>query len=193
MQSATLKNHPNSYQNPPKTLPKPAFEKRRVQNTSPNPSLRHLGRFLLNFWRAPGAGFWILNDFWEGNWSLNLPKPPQKRQKNDIKNKYIFEHDFSSNFHRFSLRKWSPNRYFFENVDFVKINKNHWKTNGFYWFFKVRPSKTLPKNVPKSRSKTTSKKKLQKSIFASILASQNLPKSLQNRSNIEKNRIWKQK
>ena len=30
-----------------------------------------------------------------------LPKATKKHQKIDIKNKYIFEHDFSSNFHGF--------------------------------------------------------------------------------------------
>ena len=59
MRSATLKIHPNSHQNPSKTLLKPAFEKRRVQNTSQNQFFEHLGWILVNFWRAPGPVFWI--------------------------------------------------------------------------------------------------------------------------------------
>ena len=59
MRSATLKIHPNSHQNPSKTLLKPAFEKRRVQNTPQNQFFEHLGWILVNFWRAPGPVFWI--------------------------------------------------------------------------------------------------------------------------------------
>ena len=51
---------------------------------------------------------------------------------------------------------------FFENIDFVKINKNHRKTNGFYWFFRVRPSKKTPQSDTKTQSKKTSEKSLTK-------------------------------
>ena len=38
----------------------------------------------------------------------------------------------------------------FENIDFVKISQNHWKTNGFYWFLEIRPSTKRSQNDAKT-------------------------------------------
>ncbi len=51
---------------------------------------------------------------------------------------------------------------FFENIDFLKISQNHWKTNGFHWFLKVRPSKKRSKNDAETQSKKASEKYLSK-------------------------------
>ena len=47
----------------------------------------------------------------------------------------------------------------------MKINKNHWKNNGFCWFLKVRASKKPSKIDAKMRSKKTLQKKLPKIDF----------------------------
>ena len=54
---------------------------------------------------------------------------------------------------------------FVENVDFVKISQNHRKTNGFYWFFEVRPSKKRPQNDAETQLKHTSERNLSKIDF----------------------------
>ena len=80
--SATLKIHQKSFQNPSKTFPKPTFEKRCVQDTPQNLLLGHLERFWVNFWRAPGAAFWILDDFGPSKMVTKSKKNPQNALKN---------------------------------------------------------------------------------------------------------------
>ena len=54
---------------------------------------------------------------------------------------------------------------FFQNIDFLKISQNHWKTNGFHWFLEVRPSKKRSKNDAETQSKKASEKYLSKIDF----------------------------
>ena len=49
---------------------------------------------------------------------------------------------------------------FFENIDFLKVSQNHWKTNGFHWFLEVRPSNKRSKNDAETQLKKTSGKYL---------------------------------
>ena len=77
---------------------------------------------------------------------------------------------------------------FCENIDFLKIRKNHWKTNGFRWFFRFQASQKRKKIDAKTRLRKTSKKMASKSILASIFASQNLPKSSEIASQTEAKR-----
>ena len=71
--------------------------------------------------------------------------------------------------------------YFFENVDFVKINKKPRKTYRFHGIFRFPASRNLLKIDAKTPSKKTSQKHLAKIDFGLHLVSQNLPKSLRNR------------
>ena len=114
MRSATLKNYSKSSQNPPKTLSKPAFEERCVQNASQNSIFRTLGRFLVNFWRAPGAAFWILDDFGP---SKMVPKSKRNPQ-NTLKNRRLKQVYFPTRFFiEFSLILWAQN---LKNSNFPK-------------------------------------------------------------------------
>ena len=54
---------------------------------------------------------------------------------------------------------------FFENIDFLKISQNHWKTNGFHWFLDVRPSKKRSKNDAETQLKKTLEKYLSRMDF----------------------------
>ena len=103
-----------SFKIPPKSLLKPTFKKRRVQNAFQNRLLRHLGRFLMNFWkgRAPQS-------------------PPKSNQNRKIRHKNrcykitCFSTPFFLDFSWLWRPKTTPKskffRYFFENIDFVKI------------------------------------------------------------------------
>ena len=74
-------------------------------------------------------------------------------------------------------------RYFFENVDFVKIvlpSRRNCYFSGF------EPPKNHKKSMPKRTRKKHRKKTSQKSILACVLASQNLPKSTQHRKKTKK-------
>ena len=55
--------------------------------------------------------------------------------------------------------------WFFENIDFLKISQNHWKTYGFHWFLEVRPSKKRSKNDAETQLKKTSEKYLSRIDF----------------------------
>ena len=74
-------------------------------------------------------------------------------------------------------------RYFFENVDFVKIVL---PSRRRAYFQGSEPPKTDQKSMPKRVRKKHRKKTSQKSILASVLASQNLPKSTQHRKKSKK-------
>ena len=79
-------------------------------------------------------------------------------------------------------------RYFFENVDLVKIivfPKENCYFSGF------EPPKNHEKSMPKRTRKKHRKKTSQKSILASVLASQTLPKSTQDRKKTKKNAFQK--
>ena len=86
--------------------------------------------------------------------------------------------DFSSFWPPKTTPKSSFFRFFFENVDFVKILVFP-KENCYFSSF--GPPKNNPKSIPKRVRKKHRKKTSQKSILASVLPSQNLPKSTQHR------------
>ena len=147
MWSATFKIHPKSSPNPPQTLPKPAFEKRRVQNTVQNQFIRHLGRFLVTFWRAPGLGFWILDDFGERNWSLNGAQVPPENQQNWHKKQMYFRTRFFIEFSRPETLKTAI--FLRKNNDFHKIDVFE-KTRFLRRFWPPQTSQNRSQIAPKS-------------------------------------------
>ena len=96
--------------------------------------------------------------------------------------------DFSSFWPPKTTPKSSFFRFFFENVDFVKILVFP-KENCYFSSF--GPPKNNPKSIPKRVRKKHRKKTSQKSILAPVLASQNRPKSNQHRKKSEKNAFEK--
>ena len=98
--------------------------------------------------------------------------------KNRCQKNTWFSTQFFLDFSWFWLPKTTPKsmvfRYFFENVDFVKIVLPS-RRNCYFSCF-GRP-KNDPKSMPKRIRKKQRKKPSQKSMLASILASQNRPRS----------------
>ena len=76
-----------------------------------------------------------------------VARSKKKRKKNDIKNKYIFEHDFSSNFHGFCKPETLKITIFLEeNNDFQKINV-FWKNSQKSILTSILASQNLPKSI----------------------------------------------
>ena len=106
-------------------------------------------------------------------WHLLGPPKIAEKLKKTRKKRYLKKHYFQTwffiDFSWFGHPKMNPKLNFlgrcFENIDFVKISQNHWKTNGFHWFLEVRPSKKRSKNDAETQLKKTSEKYLSRIDF----------------------------
>ena len=142
------KTFPKHSQNPFKTLPKSS------QNPSRTP-LQNGTREKINF-------FGFCSIFGRPGASPNRPKIAKNRKKKLKKSKLKNTCFFNSIFFEFSPF-WPPKTkaksrffcYFFENVDFMKISKNHRKNNGFSWFFRFNRSAKRSGTKPVSRRYAT--------------------------------------
>ena len=80
-------------------------------------------------------------------------KSPKKRQEIDIENKYIFEHNFSLNFHRFCRTETLKITILFRKTnDFQKIIV-FWKTTQKSIFAFILASQNFPKSLQNQKKK----------------------------------------
>ena len=115
--------------------------------------------------------------------------------KNQCQKNTLFSTPFFLDFSSFWPPKTEPKssffRFFFENVDFVKISKNHWKNNGFSWFFRFRGSKNPSKIDARTRSKKAPEKNIPKIDFGLRSDFPKLLKIDPTSKKIEKNGVQK--
>ena len=122
----------------------------------------------------------------------------KKTRKNGIDKSISFKHYFLSIFNGFGHAKMEPKfnflHGFFENIDFLKISQNHWKTNGFHWFLEVRPSNKRSKNDAETQLKKTSGKYLCRIDFDLHFnlrkPPQSLPKSMRDANAWSLEHVW---
>ena len=153
---------PNSFQNHPKTLPKPTFKNRRAQNASQNRFFERLGRFLSIFLEGPGP-----------------PEPPkmEPKPKKTCKNSIIWKSMFLNTiFHRnfivlaskygtkigrFSIIFWKR-----------RFCKNRAPVEAKLLFLRFRAFKNRPKIDAKAMFEKNLEKNIPKIEFGTILGSQ---------------------
>ena len=174
-----LKADPKSFQNLPKTLPKPSQSDHGTPNT-----------LQMRSKSEKSSIFSIFSNFLEGPGPPKMEpkslKSAKKRIKIDVQKKHVFQHRFFSIFRGFGLRKPLQNRCFFASFSKTSILCKSLQNTGCAHKNQgsdIKKRKNHKKIDSKTHSKKASQKNFPKIDFGLHFG---LPKPFQNRPNIEK-------